>query len=144
MSDFLPSLLIRSIILNITIISAGSVTRCSFSHGIHLVHLITCNNRRLKTYLLILASGGMRATEALTIRLKDIDFSVNPTKIHRMVLNLLSFMWTEITIFYSISSFFFFNHNNKLIVHTLGIQNKPFAKESTFLYSLCLFFLTHF
>ena len=44
--------------------------------------LLSCNNRRLKTYLLILASGGMRATEALTIRLRDIDFSVNPTKIH--------------------------------------------------------------
>jgi integrase len=54
--------------------------------------LLSCNNRRLKTYLLILASGGMRATEALTIRLKDIDFSVNLTKIHRTVLNLLSFM----------------------------------------------------
>jgi integrase len=44
--------------------------------------LLSCNNRRLKTYLLILASGGMRATEGLAIRIKDIDFSVNPTKIH--------------------------------------------------------------
>jgi integrase len=44
--------------------------------------LLSCNNRRLKTYLLVLASGGMRAVEALAIRLKDIDFSVSPTKIH--------------------------------------------------------------
>ena len=44
--------------------------------------LLNCNNRRLKTYLLLLASGGMRAIEALAIRLCDIDFSVNPTKIH--------------------------------------------------------------
>jgi integrase len=36
--------------------------------------LLNCNNRRLK--------GGMRALEALAIRLCDIDFSVNPTKIH--------------------------------------------------------------
>ncbi|MGB6533808.1 MAG: site-specific integrase [Candidatus Nitrosopolaris sp.] len=43
--------------------------------------LLSCNNRRLKTYLLILASGGMRAVEGLAIRIKDIDFSVNPTKI---------------------------------------------------------------
>ncbi|MGC2682223.1 MAG: tyrosine-type recombinase/integrase [Candidatus Nitrosopolaris sp.] len=42
---------------------------------------LACNNRRLKTYLLILASGGMRAVEGLAIRIKDIDFSVNPTKI---------------------------------------------------------------
>jgi hypothetical protein len=44
--------------------------------------LLSCNNRRLKTYLLVLASGGLRAVEALAIRLKDIDFSVSPTKIH--------------------------------------------------------------
>jgi integrase len=44
--------------------------------------LLACNNRRLKTYLLVLASAGMRAVEALAIRMKDIDFSVNPTKIH--------------------------------------------------------------
>ena len=34
-----------------------------------------CSNRRLKAYLLVLASGGMRAIEALTIRECDIDFS---------------------------------------------------------------------
>jgi integrase len=44
--------------------------------------LLSCNNRRLKAYLLVLTSGGMRATEALAIRLKDVDFSLNPTKIH--------------------------------------------------------------
>jgi integrase len=44
--------------------------------------LLHCNNRRLKSFLLVLASGGTRATEALAIRLKDIDFSVSPTKIH--------------------------------------------------------------
>jgi integrase len=44
--------------------------------------LLNCHNRRLKTYLLVLASGGLRATEACAIRLCDIDFSVNPTKIH--------------------------------------------------------------
>jgi integrase len=44
--------------------------------------LLNCHNRRLKAYLLILASGGMRAVEGLAVRLSDIDFSVNPTKIH--------------------------------------------------------------
>ena len=44
--------------------------------------LLACNNRRLKAYLLVLASGAMRAIEALAIRVKDCDFSVNPTKIH--------------------------------------------------------------
>jgi integrase len=44
--------------------------------------LLSCNNRRLKTFILILASGGMRTREALATRLQDIDFSVTPTKIH--------------------------------------------------------------
>jgi integrase len=44
--------------------------------------LLNCNNRRLKAYLLLLASGGMRAVEGLAVRLSDIDFSVNPVKIH--------------------------------------------------------------
>jgi integrase len=44
--------------------------------------LLACSNRRLKAYLLVLASGGMRAVEGLAIRIKDIDFSVNPTKLH--------------------------------------------------------------
>jgi integrase len=44
--------------------------------------LLSCNNRRLKAYLLTLASGGMRAIEAIAIRNSDIDFSVSPTKVH--------------------------------------------------------------
>jgi integrase len=44
--------------------------------------LLNCNNRRLKIFLLVLASGAMRSTEALAIRLRDIDFNSNPTKIH--------------------------------------------------------------
>jgi integrase len=44
--------------------------------------LLACNNRRLKTYLLVLGSSGMRAAEGLAIRLKDVDFTVSPTTIH--------------------------------------------------------------
>ena len=44
--------------------------------------LLSCNNRRLKTYLLILASGGLRAVEGCAIRIKDINFKVKPTMIH--------------------------------------------------------------
>ncbi len=43
--------------------------------------LLSCNNRRLKTYLLILASGGLRAVEGCAIRIKDINFNANPTMI---------------------------------------------------------------
>lgn len=44
--------------------------------------LLVFNNRRLKSYLLVLASGGMRTVEALATRIKDIDFTVSPTKVH--------------------------------------------------------------
>ncbi|HEX6281372.1 MAG TPA: site-specific integrase [Nitrososphaera sp.] len=44
--------------------------------------LLACNNRRLKAYLLLLASGGMRANEGLALRYRDIDFSVSPTRVH--------------------------------------------------------------
>ncbi len=44
--------------------------------------LLACSNRRLKAYLLVLASGAMRTVEALAIRVKDIDFDSNPTRIH--------------------------------------------------------------
>lgn len=44
--------------------------------------LLQCHNRRLKTYLLVLASSGVRATEACALRVCDINFNENPTKIH--------------------------------------------------------------
>ena len=43
--------------------------------------LLSCSNRRLKAYLLILASSGLRAVEAASIRLRDIDFSSRPVRI---------------------------------------------------------------
>lgn len=44
--------------------------------------LLSSNNQRLKAYLLVLASGGMRAVEALSIRNMDLDYSSNPTRVH--------------------------------------------------------------
>jgi integrase len=44
--------------------------------------LLACNNTRLKVFILVLASSGMRANEALSLRNSDIDFSQSPTKIH--------------------------------------------------------------
>ncbi len=44
--------------------------------------LLACNNRRLKAYILVLASGGMRATEGLAIRYRDLDFTISPTRVH--------------------------------------------------------------
>ena len=39
------------------------------------------SNHRLRTYLLLLLSSGMRAMEAASLRLQDVDFTTSPTKI---------------------------------------------------------------
>jgi integrase len=44
--------------------------------------LLKCTNRRLKAYLLVLASSGMRPIEACALRIQDVDFTVTPTKVH--------------------------------------------------------------
>jgi integrase len=44
--------------------------------------LRACNNQRLKAYLFVLASGGMRANETTALRLKDVDFLESPTRVH--------------------------------------------------------------
>jgi integrase len=43
--------------------------------------LNACSDIRVKTYVMLLAATGMRATEALSIRIKDLDFGSNPTKV---------------------------------------------------------------
>jgi integrase len=43
--------------------------------------LNACSDIRLKTYVMLLAGTGMRATEALSIRIKDIDLKSNPAKV---------------------------------------------------------------
>ena len=42
--------------------------------------LKACNNRRLKPYLYVLASGGMRANEALGLRLETSTFQNHQQK----------------------------------------------------------------
>src|SRR5215207_4101854 len=40
-----------------------------------------CSDLRLKTYVMLLAATGLRATESLSIRLKDLDLESNPAKL---------------------------------------------------------------
>ena len=40
-----------------------------------------CSDIKLKTYVMLLASAGLRAVEALSIRLKDLDLESNPAKL---------------------------------------------------------------
>ncbi|TLX90886.1 MAG: hypothetical protein E6K94_05560 [Thaumarchaeota archaeon] len=49
--------------------------------------LLACNNVRLKLFILVLASSGLRSIEALSLRNCDIDFSQSPTTVHIMAEN---------------------------------------------------------
>jgi integrase len=40
-----------------------------------------CSDIRLKTYVMLLAATGMRAVEALSIRIKDLDFQSYPPRL---------------------------------------------------------------
>lgn len=40
-----------------------------------------CRNTRLHAYILLLVSSGMRAMEACSLRIQDVDFDANPTRI---------------------------------------------------------------
>lgn len=44
--------------------------------------LASCDDIRLKTYVMFLASTGWRASEALSIQLQDIDFDVKPVRVN--------------------------------------------------------------
>jgi integrase len=43
--------------------------------------LNACSNIKLKTYVMLLAATGMRATEALSVRIRDLDLKSNPAKV---------------------------------------------------------------
>ena len=43
--------------------------------------LNACSDIKLKTYIMLLAATGMRATEALSIRVKDLDLNSNPANL---------------------------------------------------------------
>jgi integrase len=43
--------------------------------------LLACGNRRLKAYMFFLLSGA-RATEALSVQNRGVDFTTSPAKIH--------------------------------------------------------------
>jgi integrase len=44
--------------------------------------LSACDDIRLKTYVMFLASTGWRASEALSVQLQDIDFDRNPVRVN--------------------------------------------------------------
>ena len=93
--------------------------------------LNVCDNIRLRTYVILLATTGMRAVEALSIRIKDIDFDSNPatvfvrgeytkTKVDRIV-----FLTEELT--QQLKSWLDYKHRTRRVCH----QDKQKGKTIT-------------
>ena len=93
--------------------------------------LNVCDNIRLRTYVILLAASGMRATEALSIRIKDIDFNSNPVKIFvrgeytKTKVDRIIFLTEEVT--RQLKSWLDYKHRTRRVCH----QDKQMGKTIT-------------
>jgi len=97
--------------------------------------LNVCDNIRLRTYVILLAATGMRAVEALSIRIKDIDFDSNPaklfvrgeftkTKVDRMI-----FLTEELS--QQLKSWLNYKHRTRRVCHQDRQQGKTITEYRT-------------
>jgi integrase len=83
--------------------------------------LNVCDNIRLRTYLILLAATGMRAVEALSIRIKDIDFDSNPARVFvrgeytKTQVDRIIFLTEEIT--QQLKSLLDYKHRTRRVCH---------------------------
>jgi integrase len=93
--------------------------------------LNVCDNIRLRTYVILLAATGMRAVEALSIRIKDINFDSNPAKLFVRVeytktkVDRIIFLTEEVT--QQLKSLLDYKHRTRRICH----QDKQGGKTVT-------------
>jgi integrase len=94
-----------------------------------------CDNIRLRTYVLLLAATGMRAGEALSIRIKDIDSDSNPytlfvrgeftkTKVDRII-----FLTQEVA--QQLKSWLDYKYRTRRICHQDTQQGKTITEHRT-------------
>ncbi|MFZ0221969.1 MAG: tyrosine-type recombinase/integrase, partial [Candidatus Nitrosopolaris sp.] len=93
--------------------------------------LNVCDNIRIRTYVILLAATGMRATEALSIRIKDIDFNSNPVKLFvrgeytKTKVDRTVFLTEEVTL--QLKSWLDYKHRTRRVCH----QDKQKGKTIT-------------
>jgi integrase len=94
-----------------------------------------CDNIRLRTYVLLLAATGMRAVEALSIRIKDIDFESNPAKLFvrgeftKTKADRIIFLTQEVTL--QLQSWLDYKHRTRRICHQDKQQGKTITQYIT-------------
>jgi len=91
--------------------------------------LNVCDNIRLRTYVILLAATGMRAVEALSIRIKDINFDSNPAKLFvrgeytKTKVDRIIFLTEEVT--QQLKSLLDYKHRTRRVCHQDKQGEKP-------------------
>ncbi|MDQ6668551.1 MAG: site-specific integrase [Thermoproteota archaeon] len=109
--------------------------------------LNVCDNIRLRTYVILLATTGMRAVEALSIRIKDIDFDANPAKLFvrgeytKTKVDRIIFLTEEIT--QQLKSWLEYKHRTRRVCHqdtqtgkTITEFRTPDKKDTDLIFSV--------
>jgi integrase len=97
--------------------------------------LNVCDNIRLRTYVMLLAATGMRAVEALSIRIRDLDFDSNPatvfvrgeytkTKVDRIV-----FLTEEVTL--QLKSWLDYKYRTRRVCYQDKLKGKTITEYRT-------------
>ena len=97
--------------------------------------LNVCDNIRLRTYVILLATTGMRAVEALSIRIKDIDFDSNPARVFvrgeftKTKVDRIVFLTEELT--QQLKSWLDYKHRTRRVCHQDKQKGKTIREYRT-------------
>src|SRR6476659_10835400 len=94
-----------------------------------------CSDIKLKTYVILLAATGMRATEALHIRIKDIDLNSGPAKLFvrgeytKTRTDRIVFLTEEVT--HQLNSWLSYKYRTRRVSHRDNLTGKTITEIRT-------------
>ena len=94
-----------------------------------------CSDIRLKTYVILLAATGMRATEALSIRIKDLDLNSGPAKLFvrgeytKTRTDRIVFLTEEVT--HQLNSWLSYKYRTRRVSHRDNLTGKTITEIRT-------------
>src|SRR6476659_8405602 len=97
--------------------------------------LNNCSDIKLKTYVILLAATGMRATEALHIRIKDIDLNSGPAKLFvrgeytKTRTDRIVFLTEEVT--HQLNSWLGYKYRTRRVSHRDNLTGKTITEIRT-------------
>jgi len=97
--------------------------------------LNACSDIRLKTYVILLAATGMRATEALSIRIKDLDLNSGPAKLFvrgeytKTRTDRIVFLTEEVT--HQLNSWLSYKYRTRRVSHRDNLTGKTITEIRT-------------